>query len=91
MKIYVHDPKDNNFLNCSSASVSCSKAELNYLINGLISFRSKIDNYIKNNPNESDFGKSYMHYIDINEICKNSENDLIFIVDMNTAKEDIFI
>ena len=89
MKIYVHDPKDENcFIDCPSASVSCTKAELNILVDGLIEFRSKIETYVKNNPDELDYGISHMHYIDIDEVCKKSENDLIFIVDVNTAKND---
>ena len=89
MKIYVHDPKDENyFMDCCSAGVSCTKAELNILVDGLIEFRSNIEKYVKNNPDESDYGETHMHYIDINESCKKSENDLIFIVDVNTAKND---
>ena len=86
MKIYVHDPKDENcFIDCPSASVSCTTDELSILIDGLIEFRSKIENYVKNNPDELDYGISHMHYID--KVCKKSENDLIFIVDVNTARK----
>ena len=89
MKIYVHDPKDENcFIDCPSASVSCTKAELNILVDGLIEFRTKIENYVKNNPDELDYGESHMHYRFINEISEKSDVDLIFIVDVNTAKND---
>lgn len=88
IKIYVYDNKDDNlFLDCSSASIICSKEELNNLIDGLVKFCFKIENYVNEHPNESTLEKTYMHYVDINKICEKSENDFIFIVDMDSDRE----
>lgn len=83
MKAFVGNRNDDLAFEFSDIEFSCTKKELDVLIDLLLQFQEKVNHYIDNNKNATELGFTHMHYRDNNKIWCEDDADIVFYVNCN--------